>query len=214
APQVVRAAAIELAKTAPKVTAAEVELQVDGVIPERAHAYIRGNGDVAAHNVPTLAELRVVNERLTAHELRLQAARTAAIELASEAVASLAPKAERPLVNAFVQELTSTLARGALKEVVPAKVGDVTTAKEWVKTHLSFAHTLERAYVPHAWQLSMSSLERGAASGGVRTSEVLMAALVARLHSRAQAAQAMRNYRPPTTTGTIHSPTTRIRVRW
>jgi hypothetical protein len=214
APQVVRAAAMELAKSAPKVTAAaEVELRVDGVIPEHAHAYIRDSGDFAAHNVPTLAELHVVNERLTAHELRLRAARTAAIELASEAIAWLAPKAERPLVDAFVQELTSTLARGALQEVVPTPVGDVNTAKEWVKTHLSFAQTVERAYVPHAWQLSMSSLERGATSGGVRTSEVLMAALVARLHGQVQAAQAMRNYRPPTTTGS-YRPTTRIRVRW
>jgi hypothetical protein len=220
APQVVRAAAMELAKTAPKVTAAaEVKLQVDGVIPERVHAYIRGDGDFAVHNVPTLAELHVANERLTAHELRLRAARTAAIELASEAVASLAPKIERPLVDAFVQELTSTLARGALKEVVPASVGDVNAAKEWVKTHLYFAQAAERAYVPHAWQFSMSSLERGATSGGVRTSEVLMAARVARLHGQAQAAQAMRASRPPTTTGTIHStgsyrPTTRVRVRW
>jgi hypothetical protein len=220
ASQVVRAAAMELAKTAPKVTAAaEAELRVDGVIPERMHTYIRGDGGLGVHNVPALAELRVANERLTAQELRLRAARTAAIELASEAIASLAPKIDRPLVNAFVQELTSTLANGALKEVVPAAVADVSTAKEWVKTHLNFGQTVERPYVPHAWQFSMSSLERGAASGGVRTSELLMAALVARLHGQAQAAQAMRTYRPPTATGTVHStgsarPTTRVRVRW
>jgi len=220
APQIVRAAAVELAGKAPKVTAAaEVELRVDGVIPERMRTYIRGEG-LAPHSVPTLAELRVANERLTAHELRLRAARTAVIELASEAIASLGPKIERPLVNAFVQELTSTLARGALREVVPASVADVTTAKEWVRTHFYVAQPVERAYVPHAWQFSMNSLERGAVSGGVRTSEVLMAALVARLHGQAQAAQAMRTYRPPMPSGgTIHStgsyrPSTRIRVRW
>jgi len=220
APQVVRAAAMELAKTAPKVTAAaEVELRVDGVISERMHAYIQGNGGFGVHGVPTLAELNVANERLTTQELRLRAVRTAAIELASDAIASLAPKIDRPLVDAFVQELTSTLARGALREVVPASVADVSTAKEWVKTHLNFGQPVERAYIPQAWQFSMSSLERGATSGGLRTSELLMAALVARLHGQAQAAQAMRTYRPPTTTGTIHStgsarPTTRIRVRW
>jgi hypothetical protein len=219
APQIVRAAAVELAGKAPKVTAAaEIELRVDSVIPERMHAYIRGDSGFAVHNSPTLAELHIANERLTAHELRFKAARTAAIELASEAIASLAPKVERPLVNAFVQELTSTLARGALKEVVPTSVADVNTAKEWVKTHFYVAQPIERAYVPHAWQFSMNSLERGAVPGGVRTSEVLMAALVARLHGQAQAAQAMRTYRPPTT-GTIHStgsyrPSTRIRVRW
>jgi hypothetical protein len=134
----------------------------------------------------------------------LRAARTAAIELASEAIASLAPKIERPLVNAFVQELTSTLARGALKEVVLVSVGDVNTAREWVRTHLYLGQPAERPYVLHPWQLSMSSLERGAASGGVRTSELLMAALVARLHGQAQAAEVMRSYRPPAGTGTIH----------
>src|SRR5215831_7695539 len=162
APQVVRAAAMELAKTAPKVTsAAEGQLRVDGVISERVHGYIRGDGGIEVHNVPSLAELHFANERLTAHELRLRAARTAAIELASEAIASLAPKIERPLVNAFVQELTSTLTRGALKEVVPASVGDVNTAKEWVRTHLYLGQPAERPYVPRPWQLSMSSLERG-----------------------------------------------------
>jgi hypothetical protein len=211
---------MELAKTAPKVTAAaEVELRVDGVIPERMHAYIQGTGGFGVHDVPTLAELHVANERLTAQELRLRTVRTAAIELAAEAIASLAPKIDRPLVDTFVQELTSTLAHGALREVVPASVVDVSTAKEWAKTHLNFGQSVERAYIPQAWQFSMSSLERGAASGGVRTSELLMAALVARLHGQAQAAQAMRTYRPPATTGTIHStgsarPTTRIRVRW
>jgi len=219
ASQIVRAAAVELANKAPKVTAAaEVELRVESVIPERTHSYIRGDGRVAAHDTPTLEELRVANERLTAHELRLRAARTAAIELASEAISSLAPKIDRPLVNAFVQELTSTLARGALKEVVPASVADVTTAKEWVRTHFYVTQPAERAFVPHAWQFNMSSLERGAMPGGVRTSEVLMAALVARLHGQAQAAQTLRTFRPPTG-GTIHSPgsyrpSTRIRVRW
>src|SRR5215467_8514601 len=77
---------------------------------------------IEVHNVPSLAELHFANERLTAHELRLRAARTAAIELASEAIASLSPKIERPLVNAFVQELTSTLTRGALRDVVPTAV--------------------------------------------------------------------------------------------
>jgi len=220
APQIVRAAAVELAGKAPKVSAAaEADLRVDGIIPERVHAYLRGDREVAVHNATTLAELQAANDRLSAHALRLRAARTAAIELASEAFASLAPNIEMPLAKAFVQELTSTLARGALKEVVPVAVADANTAMEWVKTHVYATQPIERAYVPHTWQFNMGSLERGAASGGVRTSELMMAALVARLHGQAQAAQAMRILRPPTPGGTIHSPgsyrpTTRIRVRW
>ena len=55
---VVRAAAMELAKMAPKLTAAEAELRVDGGIPEHMHADIRGDGGLGVHNVPILAELR------------------------------------------------------------------------------------------------------------------------------------------------------------
>src|SRR5262249_5457036 len=55
---VVRAVAMELAKMAPKLTAAEAELRVDGGIPEHMHADIRGDGGLGVHNVPILAELR------------------------------------------------------------------------------------------------------------------------------------------------------------
>jgi hypothetical protein len=66
----------------------------------------------------------------------MRAARTAAIELASEAFASLMPTTERQLANAFVQQLSSSVARGALSEVIPARVSGVEDARAWIRTNV------------------------------------------------------------------------------
>jgi hypothetical protein len=184
--EIARAAGSELAGKAPRLSApGQKDVQLDNLIPERVQSYLEGHASAGSPE-PSLSELRAANERLVAHELRLRAARTTAIELASEAFAGLMPASERPLVNAFVQGLSSSLARGALQEVLPARVADVQGARDWVRTNVLSANPVERVHVPHTWQFNVASVERGA----VRTSELLIAALVTRLHAQQVAAHA------------------------
>ena len=75
------------------------------------------------------------------------------------------------------------LARGALNEVMPGRVTDVAAAREWVRTTVHATDPGAKVHVPHAWQFDIAGLERGAAPG-LRNAELLIAALVARLHTQ------------------------------
>jgi hypothetical protein len=130
---------------------------------------------------PSLKELRAANGHLAAQELRMRAARSAAVELAAEAIADFLPKAERALVDAFVQEVTGTVSKWALNNGAPRGVVDVASAKEWVKAHL-VGSAAERA-IPHAWVFHPSSLEMRVGASGAQATEAAIAALVSRLHN-------------------------------
>jgi hypothetical protein len=180
---IARAAAAELAGKAPHVSVpAQTDTRLGDVIPDRVRSYFDGQL-VAGYPEPSLSELRAANERLVEHQLRVRAARTAAVELASEALSNLLPTIERPLVNAFVQGLSSSLARGALQEVMPARVVDIEGARDWVRTNVLGTDAAGKAHVPQAWRLDIAGLERGGVAGA-RESELLIAALVARLHTQ------------------------------
>jgi hypothetical protein len=216
--QIVRAAATELAQKAPKVSDAKAATPSDGVISDRVRKYLQGEDTeihLPKHEQPSLAEVRAANERLSGFELRVRAARSAAIELASEAIAEIV-KGDKELIKEFVQELTSTLSKGALHEVVPSKVADIASAKDWVKVHMFGAPMVDRA-IAQPWAFNPSSLEPKAAGGGVRASEAAVAALVTRLNAeqiaRRQAATALRNSRInfPSTPRPIETPHFRFR---
>jgi hypothetical protein len=181
AAEVARAAGVELAGKAPRLSASsgQADVPLDGVIPERVQGYFEGRAGSGPE--PPLAELRTANVRLEEHGLKVGAARAAAIELASEALASLMPGTHRPLIDAFVQGLSGSLARGALNEVMPGRVTDVATARAWVRTTVHATAPGAKVHVPHAWQFDIAGLERGIAPG-LRNAELLIAALVARLH--------------------------------
>jgi hypothetical protein len=149
---------------------------------------------------PPLAELRGANARLEEHHLRVRAARTAAIELAAEALASLMPGAQRPLVDAFVQGLSSSLARGALNEVMPGRVTDVEAARTWVRTNVHAADPAAKVHVPHPWPFDVAALDRGGIQG-VRNAELVVAALVARLHAQQAMLQQVQAARLRTSSG-------------
>ena len=144
--EVTRAVAQELAQKAPKVTistkpapgsasaAAKAATNDDLILADKMQRYLSGGGgEMHVVDQPSLAELRRTSDQLTNHELRIMAARTAVLEATSEAIAEFVPKSEKALVNAFLQELTGAVSKGALKEVVPpARIADAGAAKEWV----------------------------------------------------------------------------------
>jgi hypothetical protein len=214
AAEVARAAGAELAGRAPRLSApGQADLQLEGVIAERLQGYFEGRAAGAPE--PPLSELRAANARLEDHHLRVRAARTAAIELAAEALAGLMPGAQRPLVDAFVQGLSSSLARGALNEVMPGRVTDVEAARAWVRTNVHAADPTAKVHVPHPWQFDIAALDRGGIQG-IRNAELVVAALVARLHAQQtmlqQQAHAARLRMSSGGTPGVHRP--RLFFRW
>lgn len=191
---IVRAAAGALAQKAPTVDAKVVNAAAtDGqVVSKRLQNYLQSdapNPELYWTEQPALAELRVANERLSAHELRTRQVRAAAIELAAESIAEIVPKAETELIKAFVQELTSTLSSKALRSVEHIPVGDLASAKRWVRTYLTGKPAAEKGAIAEAWAFYPSGLERSAGSGGARTAEVAISSLVGRLESQEIARQ-------------------------
>jgi hypothetical protein len=219
---IVKAAATEFAKKAPAVKPKAPMLGTEGVISDRVVTYLRDERpSLHVSDQPALKDLRATNQTLTARELRLRAVRTAAIELAAEAFAELAPKTEKALINAFVQELSSSLSKGALREIVPSRVADVASAREWVKVNLTGSTAVERGVLTHAWAFYPSSLERVPVGGGIRASEAVALALVSRLNAEAVARQRLSSairtpgvvYSPPVSS--VRVPTTSgVRVRF
>jgi hypothetical protein len=184
AADIVRAAGNELGRNAPRVDpkVAGATAPNQNVVPESVRKHLQAEGPaVHSGDQPALKELRAANGHLAAQELRMRAARTAAVELAAEAIAGFLPKAERALVDAFVQEVTGTVSKWALNNGAPRGVVDVASAKEWVKAHLS-GSAAERA-IPHAWTFHPSSLEMRAGATGAQATEAAIAALVSRLHN-------------------------------
>jgi len=191
---IVRAAAGALAQKAPTVDAKVVNAAAtDGqVVSKRLQNYLQSdapNPELYWTEQPALAELRVANERLSAHELRTRQVRAAAIELAAESIAEIVPKAETELIKAFVQELTSTLSSKALHSVEHIPVGDLASAKRWVRTYLTGKPAAEKGAIAEAWAFYPSGLERSAGSGGARTAEVAISSLVGRLETQEIARQ-------------------------
>jgi hypothetical protein len=173
--EIVRAAGTELGRVAPRTNAGTIRSAApdEGIISARERQYVEDWRDVPPEDQPTLAELRSAEERLSRHSTRLQAVRTAAIETAGGALAELVPETDHRLARALVQELVSTVAKSALGELVPTRVADANTAKEWLKGYLAGAD---------AWTFHPSALKT-ASDTNVRTSEVAVAALVQRLEA-------------------------------
>jgi hypothetical protein len=192
-----RACARELAVKAPKVDARAVGPTAfdKSVVSEPLRQYLVGNDTDLAYAItdePSLAEIRAANDRLSRYELRLRAVRTAAVEFAAEAIADIVPKTDRTLINAFIEELTNKLSGGALHEVIPRTVIDVTAAKAWVKTNLTGRAAVEKGAIAHPFEINPSSLEAQVGAGGPRASEAAIASLVSRLH-----AEELRLRQPP-----------------
>jgi len=186
--QVVRAAAVELGRKAPKVDAkiANAAAPDESLMSERVRKYLQADEpDIYLHSseLPSLTEIRAANERLTQRELRVRQARSASIELAADAIAEFVPKAGKELISAFINELTSTLSKSALHEVVPSKVADVASARHWVKMHLTGVQAARRGAIADAWAFYPSSLEPKVGSG-IHGAEVAVSALVARLNTQ------------------------------
>src|SRR5215469_13615484 len=153
--------------------------------PTRALCPQADEPDIYHHSseLPSLTEIRAANERLTQRELRVRQARSASIELAADAIAEFVPKAGKELISAFINELTSTLSKSALHEVVPSKVADVASARHWVKMHLTGVQAARRGAIADAWAFYPSSLEPKVGSG-IHGAEVAVSALVARLNTQ------------------------------
>lgn len=217
--QIVQAAARELASKAPRVSPRTVQ-------PTSIEQSIVSNGlqqylaeDSAPHllaaDEPSLTEIRAANERLSRHELRLRAARTAAIEFAAETIAEIVASSDRALINAFAQELTNKLSKGALHEVVPRKLDDIAAGKEWVRTHLTGASAVERGAIPHSLAINPASLEAPVAASGPRGSEAAVAALLSRLNAQQVRVHGPLGVRPPPIVlpHSVSTSSYRIRVR-
>jgi hypothetical protein len=59
-------------------------------------------------------------------------------------------------------------------------VVDAEAARDWVRTSVHATDPAAKVHLPHPWQFDVAGLERGLAPG-LRNSELLIAALVARL---------------------------------
>jgi hypothetical protein len=183
--EVTRAAAAELGRTAPRADSGTA-VPDEGIISARERKYVED--DLPGHvdpDEPTLAEVRSANERLSRHELRLRAVRTTAIELAAAALTEIMPKPDRELVKTFMEEAVSTVAKTALREVVPTGVVDAATARDWLNTHVAGADT---------WKFSPSALEPPRPDLSFSAAEAATA-LVKRLEAQ-QAAREAESRRP------------------
>ena len=109
--------------------------QSDGRLLNKAmEAHIKSVGSIGPE-APTVRQVEVATAELKLHAARLQAVRTAAIELAAEGIASLLSEGQKPLAKAFVEELAGTLSRGSLSRIVPRADSSV-VARTWVTTNL------------------------------------------------------------------------------
>jgi hypothetical protein len=215
--EIVKAAAAELGRKAPKVDANAVRASGSDHtgVPQHVRRYLQAEGDeipLYSPEQPSLTEIRAANERLARHEVRVRSARLAAIELAADAIADFVPRGDKQLINAFVQELTSTLSKGALREIVPSKVADVASAKEWVKIHLIGMRDTGRA-IAEAWAFHPSSLETKVGVSA-RAADAAVLALVARLSAQQQAVRDQINRMRMSTNFEYRHATTRPHVRF
>jgi hypothetical protein len=141
-----RSAANKLAATASSVAVSdETKPKLDEMITERARWVATSADQPSIRRTLSLAELRAVNEELSAFKRSMHSLREAVIQLASEAFASLIPTSNSQLIRTFVEELSSAVSQVALQSVVPASVVDVNgtktweNAKSWVKTNIDQA---------------------------------------------------------------------------
>jgi hypothetical protein len=115
------------------------------MITERARWVATSADQPSIRRTLSLAELRAVNEELSAFKRSMHSLREAVIQLASEAFASLIPTSNSQLIRTFVEALSSAVSQVALQSVVPASVVDVNgtktweNAKSWVKTNIDQA---------------------------------------------------------------------------
>lgn len=210
--QIVRAIASELGQKAPQVSPRRIPAE-DGLVSARVRSYVQADRialEQRPWDQPSLAELRNANRQLSARELKVNAARTAAIELVSEGLASIAPKAERALINAFVEELASSLSKGALKHILPTRVADLASAKAWGSSYIFGNAALAEGHVTGKWNFNPSSLELRTTGGGIRASEAALLALVQRHNMNQVLARQQALSRPHYGGGTtVHTPTVR-----
>jgi hypothetical protein len=217
--QIVQAAAGELAAKAPKVNPRTVQPTSieQSIVSNQLQQYFAEDSAprFSAVDEPSLTEIRAANDRLSRHELRLRAVRTAAIEFAAETIAEIATNSERALVNAFVQELTHKLSKSALHEVVPRRLDDIAAGKEWVKTHLTGASAVERGAIAHSLAINPASLEAPLASGRLLASEAAVAAVLSRLNTQQVRMHGPPSVRPPAISlpHSVSTSSYRIRVR-
>ncbi len=134
----------------------------------------------------TFAELRQNNSKLTAAKARYEAVKQAALEAAVEVIAGYVPASDRPLVQAFVSEVSSTVGRNALEGISAYFSPNTSAARAWVDN----VRPVEAASSAAEWKIALRPAE--AAKAGV-SSEMAMAALVAKLQTDAvKAAEAGR----------------------
>jgi len=128
-----------------------------GGIPERAEAHLMSTGPIR-ENAPTLRQAELALAELQDNVARLRAIRTAAIEVATEAIANVLSDGHTPLVMSFIEELAGSLSRGALNRVVP-NIDTPDGAKAWVRSNLMPTATADAAATDAKWVWDSASFE-------------------------------------------------------
>jgi hypothetical protein len=190
--EVVRDAGRSVARNAPKIDQ----------VPSSSASQLTFDRELMALEAKTapsastqaLAELRRSNEKLAAAKARYEAIRRAAVATASEALAQLMPQSEHVLVRAFVEEVTSSVARNALESLKPYFPAEPAAAKSWIET-VAPART-GGAAAGQEWKIALRPLAQ--VSSGP-SSEIAMSLLAAQLQTRAalRAAEMRRFMTPP-----------------
>jgi hypothetical protein len=132
----IRPLAKRLAATAPRLepnSAAETADVRDPV--KRVRSYLVP-GTTITHDSPTLPEAKSGMIELKTEVERLRVLRQAAIDIVAEGLTEvLTGTIDKPLTQAFVEELVSSLARGALHPIMPS-VANLDRARAWVQANI------------------------------------------------------------------------------
>jgi hypothetical protein len=152
----VRDLARRLANAAPSAQSRDATVQADRV-PERSEAHFKSTGPIT-QDAPSLRQAELAAAEFKDNVARLGAIRTAAIEAASESIASVLSDGHIPLVKAFIEELSGSLSRGALNSVVPS-IDTPDAAKAWVRTNLMPTATGDAALTDAKWVWDSANFE-------------------------------------------------------
>jgi hypothetical protein len=188
--EVIRNAARGVAERAPKAQAASTRSR--GALDEELIAI---QAHVETPNAEeTLVELRDRTAKLTAAKARYEAIRKAAFETATEMLVQIVPRSEQALTRAFIEEVSSSVARSALQTLKPYFPSGQ-SAKELAESWIPASETGK--LVQSEWKIGLKPLAQAPLGA---SSEMAMSMLASQLQTRAalQAAQ-MRRYTPPST---------------
>jgi hypothetical protein len=207
--EVVRDAARSVANGAPKIDAASAASSHGGntlAVADQELLRLEASLQTSARE-ETLAQLRKSNEKLLAARARYEALKTAAIEGVSEVIAQFVPQSERPLIRAFVAEVSSAVANNALSSLRPNFSPEASAAKTWVEG-VTAAHGKSAA--ASEWKLGLRPLASAQAGA---SSEALMALYAASLQSNAALRAAEMRRLSFAKAGGFSTPHVRVRPR-